>query len=235
MTFPALFRFANPAALHGMPTVAALLADGWEARGRDRWGNVLMRKAVDDVHPGRALDGDGAGVCGADRGDDSGGAAAGSEGEGMTPQVMSPGRDLDVLVAEKVLGIKVVFPLLAGREYREAKGDEARDLRFPYYVPSGKPWRTHGRCDGATLPFFSTDIADAWMVVAEFQRGWRNKKAAAAIDLHISDCCAEEDCFCKIKAPDIRDVMAGGTTMPMAICKAALLVAGYSIVEEAAP
>lgn len=76
----------------------------------------------------------------------------------MTTQItpLVAGRELDALVAEKVFKIKVAYPLMDGEE---------EDRQFPYYVPSGKPWRTHGGCDGVPLPQFSTSIAAAWEVV----------------------------------------------------------------------
>jgi hypothetical protein len=66
---------------------------------------------------------------------------------------MHAGRELDALVAEKLLGIKKLY-------YEERDTDK----KYPRYIPSGKPWRTH-RIDAHPLPRYSIYIGDAWEVV----------------------------------------------------------------------
>lgn len=44
---------------------------------------------------------------------------------------------------------------------QKEKGDKEK----PYYVTTGKPWRTHGGMDGRPVPYFSDNISAAWEVV----------------------------------------------------------------------
>ena len=55
------------------------------------------------------------------------------------------GRELDLIVAGKVFGIKKIH-------YAEYDTEQ----EYPEYIPSGKPWRTH-QIDAKPLPHFSTD------------------------------------------------------------------------------
>jgi len=55
------------------------------------------------------------------------------------------GRELDIVIAAKVFGIKKIY-------YEE--WDTEHDS--PMYIYSGKPWRTH-QIDATPLPHFSTD------------------------------------------------------------------------------
>lgn len=73
----------------------------------------------------------------------------------------------------------------------------------------------------ATLPYYSTHIEDAFEIVEAFRRGWNNH-AAAVIEMVVSDDIHPEDCFCRIYAPDLVGVMASGSSMSLAICRAAL-------------
>ena len=36
-------------------------------------------------------------------------------------------------------------------------GDPEMDTAYPEYIPSGKPWKTHGECDAVSVPCFTTD------------------------------------------------------------------------------
>lgn len=74
------------------------------------------------------------------------------------------------------------------------------------------------------IPAYSTDISAAWEIVEEFRRGWRNKKAAAVIDMKISDWIDYPDCECSIYSPDIAKVTVYSYSMPLSICLAALEV-----------
>ena len=66
---------------------------------------------------------------------------------------MEAGREFDKLMAAEVMGIKKLH-----------YSDYDSDKEFPYYIPSGKPWRTH-QIDAKPLPRFSGDISDAWPVL----------------------------------------------------------------------
>lgn len=60
------------------------------------------------------------------------------------------GPALDVEIGRRIFAIKRVY--------------YPHDPSWPYYIPSGKPWRTHS-IDGRLLPRFSQDIAAAWAIV----------------------------------------------------------------------
>lgn len=70
------------------------------------------------------------------------------------------GNELDELVMRKIFGWKKdIFYL-------------SEDSDFPYYIPSGKPKRTH-MLDARPLPRFSRDIPAAWEVVKKMiEHGW---------------------------------------------------------------
>ena len=141
---------------------------------------------------------------------------------------MEPGRELDALVLELVFGFprKKLFP----PEYWEEGIDEP--FAHYYYIPSGKPKRTH-MIDARMVPSFSMDIAAAWQVLEKIHKlGW-------CIDL--SDMRhAEEDAgwwfelnrWEPLDEPNLPDVSetsahywqldAGAATAPLAICYAAL-------------
>lgn len=75
------------------------------------------------------------------------------------------------------------------------------------------------------IPPYSTDISAAWEIVEEFRRGWRKgKKAAAVIDMNISDWIDYPDCECSIYSPNIAKVTVYSYSMPLSICLAALEV-----------
>jgi len=63
------------------------------------------------------------------------------------------GRELDLIIANKVFGIKKIY-------YEE--WDTEHEL--PMYIYSGKPWRTH-RIDATPLPHFSTDPCGSYNVI----------------------------------------------------------------------
>lgn len=136
---------------------------------------------------------------------------------------MNAGRELDALVAEKVMGAT----------WRNiTKGGRKRCLSFvasrPLVTIEEKKTIYHGY-NQDNLPHYSTDISAAWEVVEEFRRGWQHKKAAAVIDLHISDIVDMNDSHVSIYAPDIKKVEAWGNTIPLAICLAALKAVGVEV------
>lgn len=96
------------------------------------------------------------------------------------PRELTAGRELDALVAEKVMGLRV-FPSWNSRSGHEAK---AAEVVYPFAVvdrvsanDDAEGIRVYGTdyCDGIFW-FPSTYIGHAWHVVAEVQRrnpGWR--------------------------------------------------------------
>lgn len=63
---------------------------------------------------------------------------------------MPAGRELDALIAEKVMGLKVDYEF-----------DEVLEPRVPFLVDKYDEW--------GYLPNYSTDIAAAWQVVERFE------------------------------------------------------------------
>ena len=131
---------------------------------------------------------------------------------------MPASREMDALIAEKIFKIKVYYPaekdnhknLRTEKEQRE-RGDRGK----PYYVTTGKPWRTHGGMDGRPVPCFSDNVSAAWQVVEKMdrftlQRTWGRDERGWKVE-----------CW-KDSITDY--VRAFATTAPLAICRAALCV-----------
>jgi len=113
---------------------------------------------------------------------------------------MEAGREMDLLVAQKIFGIKKIY-------YEE--WDEEKES--PMYIPSGKPWRTH-KIDAKTLPAFSQYAAPAIQVAGQFFR--------CKIDMVPK----LERCVCLLWNDELTGSISGeGKTLPLAICRAALL------------
>jgi hypothetical protein len=86
-----------------------------------------------------------------------------------TPETLAAGRELDALVAEKVMGWRDVEP--------ECYTPSGKALCGTAPDPSLSPWR-NGR---AYVPRFSEDIGAAWQVVEHLRApGW-------TVDLHLPD------------------------------------------------
>lgn len=75
------------------------------------------------------------------------------------------GRSRDLMIA-KLKGIKKIS--CESTDFNEA---EPKDV-FLFYIPSGKPWRTHS-IDSCLLPFWSTRVEDAWMLWEELPKDKR--------------------------------------------------------------
>ncbi len=131
---------------------------------------------------------------------------------------MNPGRELDALVAEKVMEM----------EYREWK---------PYCAPAGWYAKTAPPCNDRNdkgeaidhpsyqydLPLYSTDIAAAWAVVEKLR-----KSHGIAIAVY-------EDGSTRVELSQDRlshhpnNIFEGATTAPHAICLAALKACGVDL------
>jgi hypothetical protein len=163
--------------------------------------------------------------------------------------MMKAGRELDALIAEKVMGLCTgktgyVSEAKLTAQYRIAVHDdyvknyreepnadwlesEVED-RVRETVGGDYPPKECGKCEYGphrTMKSYSTDIAAAWEVVEQFRRGW-NGQAAACIDMHVSDYVSMPDCHCIIYGPSITRIHAEAETMPLAICLAALRAVG---------
>lgn len=81
-------------------------------------------------------------------------AAAAAIGEDL---VLEAGTELDATILERVFGFpkrKTFIPVYSVDRY---------------YIPSGKPLRTH-QIDAVPVPRFSRDLAAAWLIIVELRR-----------------------------------------------------------------
>jgi hypothetical protein len=122
---------------------------------------------------------------------------------------MGAGKETDVEILVRIFGYprkKIFVP-----EWAEGSTEF-------YYIPSGKPKRTH-MIDAQPVPLFSDSISAAWLIV----RHLKAKGLGVSID-DFSDVAG-----CSILAP-VKDgcweavAMVRAKTAPEAICKAALIL-----------
>lgn len=131
---------------------------------------------------------------------------------------MKPGRELDVLVAERVMGLKTGKYVWGKRKQYSA-----------YFVGDAANWDDDG--SGASvlfneLPHYSTDLASAWEVVKTLsEAGWIVKMITS--EMGGTDCTLV--CGVGARGRIDSDCMGGIiTTAPHAICLAALKAVGCS-------
>jgi hypothetical protein len=112
---------------------------------------------------------------------------------------VKPGRELDSIVAEKVMGWKwnAESAWLGDSKWSRTHGD---------------PW--------SFLPHYSTDIADAWAVVEKLREG-------NDVELKTLYWGKKTDWWVRLNSGF--DVNTFAETAPMAICKAAILAVGVEI------
>ena len=80
----------------------------------------------------------------------------------LEPQTITAGRELDALVAERVMGIKPTpITVIDGTGVRADVGT----LSSSYRLPDGRTGR-----EARSLPHYSTDMAAAWQVVEAMER-----------------------------------------------------------------
>lgn len=132
---------------------------------------------------------------------------------------MEPGRELDALVAEKVMGWKRLFSDESVRKIVETSGPiSAGGINFLMNLQNS--WIIPGEPSPEIIevPQYSTDIAAAWAVVEKFKSPyhfdlWRAPYRAAEISWSCSFS----------KSIDARDIVrADAATAAHAICLAAL-------------
>jgi competence transcription factor ComK len=111
-------------------------------------------------------------------------------------KVMKAGRELDALIAEKVMGWKRKTIKLVNMVEEQ---DVLIDPRLKTY---------------SQPPHYSTNIADAWLVVEKFPQ----------IDICMSKVDDKWNCFI-----EFADHMAIAETAPLAICLAALKACGVEV------
>lgn len=137
----------------------------------------------------------------------------------MTPSPVSPmtrrnteaGRELDALIAEKVMGGKAFPARQPTREgsYGTREYDLTQEPVFDWIPPSGIL---------SELPEFSTDIAAAWLVVEKM----RDNGHLANIGHGQGDLPARRIFFADFISRRKR-THESAETLPLAICRAALL------------
>lgn len=119
---------------------------------------------------------------------------------------LNPGRELDALIAEKVMGLDVI---ISTHEYNKLNDVGTASSREP-------------------IKSYSTNISAAWEVVEKFNRGDYNEKmVSCCIDIEICDCPIGDFkdgnwVSVSIYSPSQIKVQAFGKTAPHAICLAAL-------------
>jgi hypothetical protein len=115
---------------------------------------------------------------------------------------MRPGLELEALILEKIFGFprKKIFSPYEGSSYQ-------------WYIPSGKPRRTH-EIDAKPVPWFSRSMDAAWDVVIEMRKkGWRVSLSEVA----------DGEWNCRFCPEDTsKYVFKIAATPTMAICLAAL-------------
>lgn len=131
---------------------------------------------------------------------------------------MKPGRELDALVAEKVMGL-VLQPITVV-DYKGVHTEPGSVVK-DYTAPDGRKCRSVKEC-----PHYSTSIADAWLVVEKLQCQGHDGKWFFRLDY---DCVETWDCaFYKESTCDggYPEQWATALTAPHAICLAALKAVG---------
>lgn len=77
------------------------------------------------------------------------------------PRAHEAGQALDAEIQRRVFGTRALY-CRYGEPWVETDRRSASDRLF--YIPSGKPWRTH-HIDAMPVPRYSSDMAAAWLVV----------------------------------------------------------------------
>ena len=126
---------------------------------------------------------------------------------------MRPGRELDALVAEHVMGIKVI----RSPKFKDPCIAEKRHLRnLPWVMCSVEP--------------YSTDIAAAWEVVEKFEYRtivFRHDVKLWGVELSLEWADPRDEHY-----PHNDPFYGDGLTAPHAICLAALKAVGYEFKED---
>lgn len=147
------------------------------------------------------------------------------------------GRELDALVAEKVMGWRwYVFTIAASGENVRAifPPDDTAPVRFGYlpWKRGDHDWRI---ANGGYPPAFSTDIAAAWEVVAEMEkRGqWCQVERCRRVGWCVTFA-ADPGAHCSPAYED-EGIIDCASTVPLSICRAALKVLSVPAPQSTAP
>lgn len=127
---------------------------------------------------------------------------------------MSGDRGLDIEVIKTVFGVKRVH-CRYGQPWDEATAEHESDR--PFYIPSGKPWRTHS-IDAIPVPRYSQDIAAAWLVATRLVEQGYEVLVSNEADGWSCELAVSEEMF----KSGQRGYISIKATAPEAICAAAL-------------
>lgn len=146
---------------------------------------------------------------------------------------MKPGRELDALVAEKVMGWKRILSPEDARKCLNAHSDippaervfQITELMDTWVNPAGKTFR-------GELPEYSTDIAAAWEIVEKLKAlgyGYCIECVETEPDptvwfLHKNEEGPRFHCL-----EEMVDRVSGSGPFPLAVCLAALRVVGENV------
>lgn len=120
------------------------------------------------------------------------------------------GVELDVQVLRALFGVKRVYC----RYGQPWTPDMETPTDRAFYIPSGKPWRTHS-IDAVPAPRFSTDIDAAWAVVERLtQMRYSVRLMTMAEHYNVA--------HVKLSVMSFGECQAKANTMPEAICRVAL-------------
>ena len=119
--------------------------------------------------------------------------------------MLTASRELDALIAEKVMGLTFVYPYMTDKNMTDKKGD-------PWYEVTGT------QSGLLEVPAYSTDIAAAWGVVEQLCS--QDRDFAVAYVRAQNEWCVEFS-FGVAICREFAD------TAPLAICLAALQAVGY--------
>lgn len=130
--------------------------------------------------------------------------------------LMEAGRELDALVAEKVMGESVP-------DGYKRVGDHW-EKEEPIFDDDGAYTRSWQIVEWPAL--YSEHIAAAWRVVERLRQGSKQTGIAACVGIQIYDACIPQDIECWIHSPMIARIEVFAETAPLAICLAALEAVG---------
>lgn len=145
--------------------------------------------------------------------------------------MMEAGRELDALIAEKVMGWVWrrgehwdITSVPGDRQLHLLESDDEIRQQRPGEFTSIGDWPPQdGRIIWSHMPAYSTDIAAAWLIVEERPQGW---SLYTLCDIQQDDEAWQCDLWRKSKTGEFEYVSAIGSSAPHAICLAALNALG---------
>ena len=137
---------------------------------------------------------------------------------------MQAGRELDALVAEKVMGIEVQW-----RPWHDRHGNEGREPYMANASRQGRLARGQPLYSGGAINPYSTDISAAWEVVEKLRKSYRVRIHEFGSGWQASLEIKDGRLRYPIEISHEGDESANSDTAPHAICLAALKAVGIDI------